>query len=88
MGVALRSAETGVAQELLDGAKIHAAGQQVRREAVAKGMGTDARPERGPFHGLLKQIPDTGGGQAPAGSKNRRGGRRDFSAKWLLLNCR
>ena len=57
VGVALGGAEAGVAQELLDGAQIHAAVQQVGREAVAQGMGADLRPHRCGLQGLGEEIP-------------------------------
>ena len=64
VSIALRRAEAGVAEHLLDGAQIGALAEQVRGEAVAERVRRDARRPRGelaagqqPAHGARPQPP-------------------------------
>jgi hypothetical protein len=66
MRVDLRCRETRVAEHLLDGAKIRAVTEQMRRKRVPQKVRPDALLESGELGHAMDDLPDPGGGETPA----------------------
>ena len=66
MGVALRGAQLGVSQQLLDGAQVGSALQQMRGKRVAQRVRADAHPGAALGHVATKQPVDAAIGQPRA----------------------